>query len=71
MKLTNQCLEMLKEHTRAKTRIALAMDKSVHTVEGWINNNNDNLTKADCVRIIKEELELSDEQILEADEVKA
>lgn len=71
MKLTSYCLELLKEHTRAKTRIALAMDKSVHTVEGWIANNNDNLTKADCIRIIKEELELSDEKILEADEVKA
>lgn len=71
MKLTNHCLELLKEHTRAKTRIALAMDKSVHTVEGWITNNNDNLTKADCIRIIKEELELSDADILETDAVKA
>lgn len=65
MKLTSNCLELLKEHTRAKTRIALAMDKSVHTIEGWITNNNDNLTKADCLRIIKEELALTDAQILE------
>lgn len=67
MKLTSNCLELLKEHTRAKTRIALAMDKSVHTIEGWITNNNDNLTKADCLRIIREELELKDSEILEAE----
>lgn len=71
MKLTSTCLDLLKEHTRAKTRIALAMDKSVHTVEGWIVSNNNNLTKADCLRIIKEELELSDDQILEAEAKEA
>lgn len=63
MKLSNQCLDKLKESKRVKTLIALAMDKSVHTVELWIANNSDNLTKAECVRIIKEELEMSDDQV--------
>lgn len=67
MKLTSKVLELLKENTRAKTLIALAMGKSVHTVEGWIANNNDNLTKAECLQIIKVELELADDKILESE----
>jgi len=65
MKLTTECRDKLKEHTRAKTRLALSMNKSVHTIELWLTNNSDNLTKAECLRIIREELELSDDQILE------
>lgn len=56
---------MLKKNTRAKTMIALDMGKSVHTIEGWITNNDDNLTKAAALKIIREETGLTDEEILE------
>lgn len=59
--------------TKAKTRIALEMDCSVYTVDRWIKENEDNgdLTKASVVKLLSEELEMSEDKILVSTPVKA
>lgn len=45
--------------------LALQEDKSIHTIERWLIENDDNLTKAAILQTIKQELKLTDKQILE------
>ena len=54
-----------------KQKIADAAGVSIDTVYRWIKGNDDNLTKAAVLKVIREELGLSDSQILEETEVKA
>lgn len=65
MKLTKTALEAVKDSTRCKTRLALALDCSVFTIDRYIGTNSDNLTKAAALEVIQEETGLSDEQILD------
>lgn len=70
MKLSEKAKK--KMTVRAKNRLALEMDCSVHTIERWISENEENgsLTKAKAVQIISEETELSYSEVLE-EEVEA
>lgn len=49
-------------------KLAEAIDVSEPTIYRYINDNDDNLTKAAALAIIREEIGLSDEQILEVEE---
>lgn len=73
MKITRHGLDELARSTKAKTRLAYELGKSVHTVELWIKKNKVNgpLTSAGALQVIKEELEVSDSEILEEDKVPA
>lgn len=66
-------LATLRNTKKAKNRLALVFNKSSYTIEKWIRDNDDNLTKAAALLIIREELGLTDEEILEQelDSVKA
>lgn len=68
MKISDKALEAIT--TKAKNRIALAMDCSVYTVDRWIKNNESDgdLTKPTIVAIISEETELPVSKILEKEE---
>jgi len=70
MKLSDNAKKQMT--TRAKNRLALEMDCSVHTIERWIdaNEENGNLSKAKCVQIISEETGLPDVEVLVESEVK-
>jgi hypothetical protein len=70
MKLSAKALKAIT--TKAKTRIALAMDCSAYTVDRWIKENEEDgdLTKATVVQIISEETELTEDKILVAAKVK-
>ena len=46
-------------------RLAERCAVSPRTINRWINNNDDNLTKADSLIMIREETGLEDSQILE------
>lgn len=54
----------------AKNRLMEEMDISPATLYRWLNKNDDNLTKAAALKIIREETGLTDEQILEEETVK-
>lgn len=64
MKISDKALTAIT--TKAKNRIALAMDCSVYTVDRWIKDNDEDgdLTKATIVAIISEETDLPENKIL-------
>lgn len=63
--LSGKAIEEVKKNTRLKTRLALAMDVSVYTIDRWLKDNSDDLTKAASLQVIKEETGLDDSEILE------
>lgn len=71
MKISDKALSAIT--TKAKNRIALAMDCSVYTVDRWIKDNEEDgdLTKATVVAIIAEETELPESKILVGVKTKA
>lgn len=58
--------------TKAKNRIALALNCSVYTVDRWIkeNESDGDLTKATSVLIISEEANIPTDEILEEVTIK-
>lgn len=54
----------------AKKRLQDALDVSDATLYRYINENDDNLTKADALRVIREETGLKDSEILEERELE-
>lgn len=50
---------------RIRTRLALALDVTDQTIMRYLDSNSDNLTKAAALKVVREELNLSDTEILE------
>lgn len=73
MELKATVLQTIRNHKVVKNRLALELNKSSYTIERWIKENDDNLTKAASMAIIREELGLTDSEILqeENESVKA
>jgi hypothetical protein len=65
MKLTLKAISELKRNKRARARLQLELNKSEYTINKYIHDNDDNLTKAAALRVIREETGLSDSEILE------
>lgn len=65
MRLSDKAIIAIKESTRLKTRLALAMNRSVYTIDVWLKDNSDDLTKAAALAVIREETGLTDSEILE------
>jgi len=71
MVLKATVLATLRNHKHAKNRLALELNKSSYTIEKWIRDNDDSLTKAAAMKIIREELGLTDSEILEEEKATA
>jgi transcriptional regulator with XRE-family HTH domain len=70
MQLSNITILALRgSEKEVKQKIADAVGVAIHTVYRWINDNDDNLTKASALKVIREELGLTDSQILEEEKV--
>lgn len=67
MRITQKALKEIKSDTRIKTLLALELNKSVYTITRWIEDNDDNLTKAAALKVIRKETGLKDREILEAE----
>lgn len=52
----------------AKKRMAEKLGVVPSTIYRWINANDDNLTKAEALKIIAEETGLAEDQLLESEE---
>lgn len=66
MQLSNITILALRgSEKEVKQKIADAVGVTIHAVYRWINDNDDNLTKASALKVIREELGLTDQQILE------
>lgn len=68
MQLKAEVLKGLRNNKKAKNRLALELDKSSFTIEKWIKENDQSLTLAASLKIIREETGLTDDQILETEE---
>ena len=64
MRLTETALEKInKPHVRV--RLAVALNVSEQTISKYIKNNDDNLTKAAAVAVIKRQTGLTEDDILD------
>lgn len=71
MILTSKALAEIKSNTRLKNLLALELDRSVHTIEKWIKDNDEMLTTASALEVIRKETGLTDSEILEREETGA
>lgn len=66
MKLSKAAILALRgTNQEAKKRIAERLGVVSSTVYRWINDNDDNLTKAEALKLISDETGLSEDQLLE------
>lgn len=69
MQLTKIALLAIKGVKDGKKKLAEACNTTPATVYRWIDNNDDNLTKAAALKVIREETGLTDREILEESDV--
>ncbi len=66
MRLTKIALEAIRQHSPGiKSKLALALNCSEASINRYIRDNDDNLTKAAALEVIRKESGLSGEEILE------
>jgi transposase len=68
MKLSKVAILAIRGHKDMKKQIAKATGASEPTVYRWLADNDDNLTKAVVLEIIRKETGLPDDQILVSEE---
>lgn len=68
MRIKPTVLQMIADSQGLRGRLCADLGKSYPTIQKWVEENHDNLTKAAVLKIIREELGLTDEQILEEDQ---
>ena len=72
MKLTNIALQAILDHSPGiKLKLALALGCSEGTINRYIRENDDNLTKAAALEVIRRETGLTDEKILEKEKTSS
>jgi hypothetical protein len=65
MQLTDKALQAIRDHSPGiKSRLALALNCSEASINRYLRDNSDNLTKAAALKVIKEETRLSEKEIL-------
>lgn len=67
MKLTETVIQRISDSKSLPKKLRDALGVSRTTFWRYINENNDSLTKAAALNIIREETGLTDDQILEAE----
>lgn len=65
MELTKKALDKIRSNPIVKNQIAIALRCSEGTVRRWIINNDEMLTTASALTIIRKATRLSDNQILQ------
>lgn len=70
MRLTKKALKAI-DKQKIRLLIALSLDCSEMSVRRYIESNDDNLTKAASLKVIREETGLTDSEILEQERVQA
>ncbi len=71
MKLTKTALDKLLSNLGLRLKIALALDCSEGTINRYLRQNHENLTKAAALEVIRTETGLTDDEILESNKVEA
>lgn len=66
MKLTKKALQSIFQHSPGiKLKLALALNCSEGSINRYLRENDDNLTKAAALEVIRKETGLTDDEILE------
>jgi hypothetical protein len=65
MKLTQKTIDEIRSNKRLRALLALALDKSEFSIHRYLVSNDDNLTKAAALQVIREETGFIDSEILE------
>ena len=66
MKLTKLALQSIVQHSPGiKSKLALALGCSEGSINRYIRENDDNLTKAAALEVIRQETGLKDDEILD------
>lgn len=64
IKLKDEVITSIRESSRLKNRILFELDMSSPTLYRLLKSNSDDLTKANTLRIISEELGIRPEELL-------
>lgn len=70
MRLSELGITILRGSEKIRERLRASFDITSTTVNRWVRENDDNLTKAAALSIIREETGLSDSEILENESVE-
>lgn len=65
MRIKKEVLKKIADHPGIRGRLCATLNKSYPTIQRWVEDNDEGLTMAAAVKIIREELGLTDSQILE------
>lgn len=65
MKLSKIAILALRGSKDLRDKLAAELKTSLGTVNRWVANNDDSLTKAAALKVIREELNLTDVDLLE------
>ena len=68
MKLTQKALQGIKDPV-IRTKLALALGVTDQSIQRYIKDNSDELTKAAALEVIRKETGLSDKEILTKDSI--
>ena len=72
MPLTAIAIQHIKTNKRLRSLLAIELDRTEYTILRWANTPGDrNLTMADSIKVIKSETNLSVQEILEQEPIKA
>jgi hypothetical protein len=66
MRIQQNTLKKITKNKKLKSRLSYELGKDIVTIRRWIKENDPKLTQALTLKIISEELELTQAQILEA-----
>lgn len=65
IKLRESVIEAIKSDNVLKNKIAIALEKSYPTVQRYLNTNSKNLTLESTLIVLREELQLTNDQLFE------
>lgn len=71
MRIAKKVLKKAKQNQIIIMRLVSTTGRTYSTIMRWLNNNDEMLTTADCLLIFCEELQLSQDEVLENVKVKA
>ncbi|TDQ79525.1 hypothetical protein CLV99_0967 [Sphingobacterium yanglingense] len=64
MRLRESVIGVIKSDNNIKTKLALSLNKSYPTIQRYINNNDVMLTTASAMEVLRSELQLTNEELL-------
>lgn len=71
MKINSSIIRKIRESVRIKGLLCVALGKSMKSIEWYCDNNNQLLTTVSALKIIREELNVTDAEIFEQEKVDA